>query len=188
MWLSLDLQACFDTVLREVGLAASEGVGVDPEWGKRWKALWEDLGAHIKIQGKRGGWVRWERGVVQGGIASPGLFVILSLLFVRGNKQLGLDIVQIVLADDGLVGVSRKDLRQLVEAVLRRYTDYYMERAPGKTKLFGVGGRAEGGGVEVGGRTIHVERRTMQHLGAVLPLAGEVVLAKKDCDEVRECA
>ncbi len=35
IWLSLDLQACFDTVLREVGLAASEGLGVDPAWGDR---------------------------------------------------------------------------------------------------------------------------------------------------------
>ncbi len=138
VWLSLDLQACFDTVLREVGLAASEGLGVDPKWGERWKALWEDLGARIKIQGQRGAWVKWERGVVQRGIASPGLFVILSLLFVRGNKQLGLDIVQIVVADDGLVGVPRKDLQLLVRAVMSRYTDYYMDIAPGKTKPLGA--------------------------------------------------
>ena len=116
---------------------------------------------------------------MQGGVASPGLFVILSLLFVRGNKQLGLDAVQIVVADDGLVGVPRTDLKLLVEAVMRRYTEYYMDIAPGKTKQFGVGGRAGGGGEEVGGRTILVERETMQHLGAVLPLKGQVKLAKK---------
>ena len=101
-------------------MAASEGLGVDPQWGERWKALWKDLGARIKIQGRRGGWVNWERGVVQGGIASPGLFVILSLLFVRGDKQLGLDIVQVVVADDGLVGVPREDLRLLIEAMEER--------------------------------------------------------------------
>ncbi len=87
--------------------------------------------------------------------------------------------MQIVVADDGLVGVPRKDLRKMVEAVMRRYTDYYMDIAPGKTKMFGVGGRAGERNEEVEGRTILVEREVMQHLGAVMPLAREVKLTKK---------
>ncbi len=112
--------------------------------------------------------------MVQGGIASPSLFVILSLLFVRGNKQLGLDVVQIVVADDGLVGVAREDLQQLVKAVMQRYTDYYMDIAPGKTKLFGVGGGKENDSVEVGRCAVWVEKDVMQHLGVVLPMAQEI--------------
>eukprot|EP00661_Eupelagonemidae_sp_cell13_P013402 gene13402-biopygen20027 len=51
VWLSLDMEACFDMVLRELGLAAGEGLGIDPEWGTRWRALWKDLGAVIRVGG-----------------------------------------------------------------------------------------------------------------------------------------
>ncbi len=58
--------------------------------------------------------------MVQGEIASPGLFVILSLLFVRGNQQMDMDVVQIVVADDGLIGVPRDDLRKMAKEVMGR--------------------------------------------------------------------
>ncbi len=60
----MDFRGCFDTVLRKIGLAASEGLGVDPAWGERWQALWQDLVARIRMGGSRGGEVKWERGVV----------------------------------------------------------------------------------------------------------------------------
>jgi hypothetical protein len=55
VWLSMDIASCFDTVLREVGLAAAEGLGVDPKWGERWKGLWRDLVARIRVGGRVGG-------------------------------------------------------------------------------------------------------------------------------------
>ena len=61
--------------------------------------------------------------MVQGGVSSPNIFVLVSLLFVRGNKTLGLDLVQIVVADDALLGVRRNDLKKLVESVLQLYGD-----------------------------------------------------------------
>ncbi len=54
-----------------------------------------------------------------------------------------------------------------------------MDIAPGKTKLFGVGGRKGVESEEAGGRTVWVEKNVMQHLGCVVPLTMEAKLTKK---------
>ena len=75
--------------------------------------------------------------------------------------------------------MRRSELRKLIEAVMNRYSEYYMDIAAGKTHLFGVGGGSEEDTVVVAGETVQIQVKTMKHLGAVLPLKGEVVLAEK---------
>eukprot|EP00660_Eupelagonema_oceanica_P012816 gene12816-14376_t len=186
VWLSLDLQSCFDTVLREASLAAAEGLGIDPSWTGRWAKLWEGIQAEVRVAGTRGGRVAWQRGVVQGGVASPHFFAMLSLVFVRGIKQFDYDVLQVWLADDGLLGVRRSDLRRLILDMTRTYRGLHLDIAPSKAETFSTGGPIRTGDAEdVAGRRVQLQTDTMQQYGVTLPFQAKVKLSEKATKKVK---
>ena len=132
-----DVKKALDTDIREVGLAAAEGLGIEAGWVQRWEKLWEDLEAQIRIGMFKGGKVRWERGVVQGGQTSPGHYAIASLYIVRGIKREFKHAVQIMVADDGLVGIELDDLEDLAEYVISTYRGVYMDISQKKQRYLG---------------------------------------------------
>ena len=182
VWLSMDVKKAFDTVAREVGLAAAEGLGIDAGWMERWEGLWRDMEATLRIAGKRGGRVKWERGVVQGGVTSPGHYAIASLYVVRGVKQEAAHTIQVMVADDGMIGMPKEDLQAMMRLVVGTYRNVYMEISEKQTgcQVFGVAGVGHGETATRGeGGEIRIKVQTMEHLGACLPLDQEVKITKK---------
>ncbi len=58
VWLSMDIRKAFDTVIRDVGLAAARDLGVDPRWTDIWTGLWDGLDARLRMDGELGGKVK----------------------------------------------------------------------------------------------------------------------------------
>ena len=131
--------------------------------------------------------------MVQGGQTSPGHYAITSLYFVRGIKKQFKTVVQVVVADDGLMGVPRADLLRLMTRVVEMYEEIYMEvDLTKKTKVYGVAGQGLGQDREVQfrGQAFKVEWEVMEHLGASLPLQKQAAAtdkAKAKLESVKQC-
>eukprot|EP00661_Eupelagonemidae_sp_cell13_P006862 gene6862-286_t len=65
-----------------------------------------------------------------------------------------------------------------------RYQRYYMRIADLKTEAFGLGCIAPEDHVEVAGKIVVIQTRTMKHLGAILPLKDHVHLTKKAASKI----
>ena len=92
----------------------------------------------------------------------------------------------LMVADDGLVGIEKGDLVDLIRHIRETYEGIHMDISEAKTAIFGVAGVQKGEAVSGGPAhpEVQVQLDVMEHLGAALYPLGQVFGSLLDFKDV----